>query len=135
MNVEIGAEAALVPEKEYINGIAVAVRIKNVAYKCMYKKGEKWYVLTISFTYPCRVCPNTVITPVLAAASGRMGEAVAFFFINIKHKTFSYKDGNEIIEEGGINLIFLQKVHKSKTTLLLFRKGIYLPTIPNEGKA
>jgi len=25
MNVEIGAEAALVPEKEYINGIAVAV--------------------------------------------------------------------------------------------------------------
>jgi hypothetical protein len=27
MNVEIGAEAALFPEKEYINGIAVAVRI------------------------------------------------------------------------------------------------------------
>jgi hypothetical protein len=26
MNVEIGAEAALFPEKEYINGIAVAVR-------------------------------------------------------------------------------------------------------------
>jgi hypothetical protein len=26
MNVEIGAEAALIPEKEYINGIAVAVR-------------------------------------------------------------------------------------------------------------
>jgi hypothetical protein len=25
MNVEIGAEAALYPEKEYINGIAVAV--------------------------------------------------------------------------------------------------------------
>jgi hypothetical protein len=25
MNVEIGAEAALLPEKEYINGIAVAV--------------------------------------------------------------------------------------------------------------
>jgi hypothetical protein len=25
MNVEIGAEAALFPEKEYINGIAVAV--------------------------------------------------------------------------------------------------------------
>jgi hypothetical protein len=62
-----------------------------------------------------------------------MGETVSFF-INIKHKTFSYKDGNEIIEEGGINLLFLQTVHKSKTTLLLFRKGIYLPTIPNEGK-
>jgi hypothetical protein len=27
MNVEIGAEAALFPEKEYINGIAVAVHI------------------------------------------------------------------------------------------------------------
>jgi hypothetical protein len=26
MNVEIGAEAAQFPEKEYINGIAVAVR-------------------------------------------------------------------------------------------------------------
>jgi hypothetical protein len=26
MNVEIGAEAALFPEKEHINGIAVAVR-------------------------------------------------------------------------------------------------------------
>ncbi len=25
MNVEIGAEAALIPEKEHINGIAVAV--------------------------------------------------------------------------------------------------------------
>ncbi len=27
MNVEIGAEAALFPEKEYINGIAVAVYV------------------------------------------------------------------------------------------------------------
>jgi hypothetical protein len=27
MNVEIGAEAALFPGKEYINGIAVAVRV------------------------------------------------------------------------------------------------------------
>jgi len=27
MNVEIGAEATLFPEKEYINGIAVAVRV------------------------------------------------------------------------------------------------------------
>ncbi len=26
MNIEIGAEAALFPEKEYINGIAVAVQ-------------------------------------------------------------------------------------------------------------
>ncbi len=29
MNVEIGAEAALFPEKEYINGIAVAVLGNN----------------------------------------------------------------------------------------------------------
>jgi hypothetical protein len=29
MNVEIGAEAALFPEKEYINGIAVAVKVGN----------------------------------------------------------------------------------------------------------
>jgi hypothetical protein len=31
MNVKIGAEAALFPEKEYINGIAVAVRKKSVS--------------------------------------------------------------------------------------------------------
>jgi hypothetical protein len=30
MHVEIGAEAALFPEKEYINGIAVAVRFTKV---------------------------------------------------------------------------------------------------------
>ncbi len=30
MNVEIGAEAALFPEKEYINGIAVAVHYNMV---------------------------------------------------------------------------------------------------------
>jgi len=30
MNLEIGAEAALFPEKEYINGIAVAVRTVRV---------------------------------------------------------------------------------------------------------
>jgi hypothetical protein len=29
MNVEIGAEAALFPEKEYINGIAVAVHFSK----------------------------------------------------------------------------------------------------------
>ena len=29
MNVEIGAEAALFPEKEYISGIFVAVRVKH----------------------------------------------------------------------------------------------------------
>ncbi len=38
MNVEIGAEAALFPEKEYINGIAVAVYTKVLltgsGYRC-----------------------------------------------------------------------------------------------------
>jgi hypothetical protein len=29
MNVEIGAEAALFPEKEYISGIFVAVRVEK----------------------------------------------------------------------------------------------------------
>ncbi len=33
MNVEIGAEAALFPEKEYISGIFVAVYVQ---YKTMY---------------------------------------------------------------------------------------------------
>ncbi len=80
MNVEIGAEAALVPEKEYINGIAVTVRIKNVAYKCMYKKGEKWYVLKISFTYPCRVCPNTVITTCLSGGKWKDGGDRSLFY-------------------------------------------------------
>jgi hypothetical protein len=32
MNVETGAEAALFPEKEYINGIAVAVRRMSMIY-------------------------------------------------------------------------------------------------------
>jgi hypothetical protein len=32
MNVEIGAEAAQFPEKEYINGIAVAVHLKHKGY-------------------------------------------------------------------------------------------------------
>jgi hypothetical protein len=32
MNVEIGAEAALFPEKEYINGIAVAVHAFSPSY-------------------------------------------------------------------------------------------------------
>jgi hypothetical protein len=35
MNVEIGAESAQFPEKEYINGIAVAV-LKNNAVKTYY---------------------------------------------------------------------------------------------------
>jgi hypothetical protein len=32
MNVEIGAEAALFPEKEYINGIFVAVQLQHKIY-------------------------------------------------------------------------------------------------------
>jgi hypothetical protein len=33
MNVEIEAEAALFPEKEYINGIAVAVQVFGVHHR------------------------------------------------------------------------------------------------------
>jgi hypothetical protein len=40
MNAEIGAEAALFPEKEYINGIAVAVwsfkKVSNVFFHRIY---------------------------------------------------------------------------------------------------
>jgi hypothetical protein len=35
MNVEIGAEAVLFPEKEYINGIAVAVYYTHGAQKAL----------------------------------------------------------------------------------------------------
>ncbi len=40
MNVEIGAEAALFPEKEYINGIAVAVYAGYVAHFTLHKSVE-----------------------------------------------------------------------------------------------
>jgi hypothetical protein len=36
MNVEIGAEAALFPEKEYINGIAVAVQLGDTGEGSFY---------------------------------------------------------------------------------------------------
>jgi hypothetical protein len=39
MNVEIGAEAALFPEKEYINGIAVAVQGRASLY-CMHSESK-----------------------------------------------------------------------------------------------
>jgi hypothetical protein len=37
MNVEIGAEAAQFPEKEYINGIAVAVVSNNLLFANIFK--------------------------------------------------------------------------------------------------
>jgi hypothetical protein len=41
--VEIGAEAALFPEKEYINGIAVAVW-KGYSYvRERFKEGRHWW--------------------------------------------------------------------------------------------
>ncbi len=46
MNVEIGAEAALFPEKEYINGIAVAVWLraheKDSGWLRAQEKGTRW---------------------------------------------------------------------------------------------
>jgi hypothetical protein len=41
MNVEIGAEAALFPEKEYINGIAVAVWDANRTSLMLQKKSNR----------------------------------------------------------------------------------------------
>jgi hypothetical protein len=42
-----------------------------------------------------------------------MGETVAFF-INIKHETFSYKDGSEIIEIGIPALPFKKSTNKRR---------------------
>ncbi len=47
MNVEIGAEAALFPEKEYINGIAVAVcYCERIAYISIYylMRAKRYYL-------------------------------------------------------------------------------------------
>jgi hypothetical protein len=40
MNVEIGAEAALIPEMEYINGIAVAVQGQLAIHRQSKLKGQ-----------------------------------------------------------------------------------------------
>jgi hypothetical protein len=45
MNVEIGAETALFPEKEYINGIAVAVHLAQVSSR----KGAREHVLPMFY--------------------------------------------------------------------------------------
>ena len=44
MNVETGAEAALFPEKEYINRIAAAVRVACVVVKHYSKAIQKAYL-------------------------------------------------------------------------------------------
>jgi hypothetical protein len=49
-------------------------------YERLYNKGEKWYVLTISFTYPCGVCPNTVITNCLSGAKWKDGGDRILFY-------------------------------------------------------
>jgi hypothetical protein len=41
MNVEIGAEAALFPEKEYINGIAVAVNQLSSQLLCHVQRDQR----------------------------------------------------------------------------------------------
>jgi hypothetical protein len=48
MNVEIGAEAAQFPEKEYINGIAVAVYIQYVS-------GCGWAIANLLVLTNCHV--------------------------------------------------------------------------------
>jgi hypothetical protein len=47
MNVEIGAEAALFPEKEYINGIAVAVYGLNMYLIFLYYRAGVIYTTSI----------------------------------------------------------------------------------------
>ncbi len=49
MNVEIGTEAAQFPEKEYINGIALAVYMYSINVVCYEKEGgsERWHKLYI----------------------------------------------------------------------------------------
>jgi hypothetical protein len=42
MNVEIGAEAAQFPEKEYINGIAVAVHFRWISDTLVFKFPIVW---------------------------------------------------------------------------------------------
>jgi hypothetical protein len=41
MNVEIGAEAALFPQKEYINGIAVAVNQLSSQLLCHVQRDQR----------------------------------------------------------------------------------------------
>jgi hypothetical protein len=57
MNVEIGAEAAQFPEKEYINGIAVAVHVcgrihmrkgdREVMRELMKVREKSWFFLPV----------------------------------------------------------------------------------------
>jgi hypothetical protein len=57
MNVEIGAEAGQFPEKEYINGIAVAVRYSVIVLQFMAVALEQVNDLTKS----CSVCTEFVM--------------------------------------------------------------------------
>jgi hypothetical protein len=63
MNVEIGAEAALFPEKEYINGIAVAVRYAAIGYiHCFYYRASNDLKWTLHI---CSLCStNKEIMPI-----------------------------------------------------------------------
>jgi hypothetical protein len=47
MNVEIGAEAALFPEKEYINGIAVTVNRSFLNF-IMYKENSIFFLISVA---------------------------------------------------------------------------------------
>jgi hypothetical protein len=50
MNVEIGTEAALFPEKEYINAIFVAVQPKHYLSMCLLEEGEGVYTVYPLYT-------------------------------------------------------------------------------------
>jgi hypothetical protein len=63
MNVEIGAEAALFPEKEYISGISVAVR--------------DHYLTFASFPTPIFLVSNYLQMKIVMAASLERAESAA----------------------------------------------------------
>jgi hypothetical protein len=83
MNVEIGTEAAQLPEKEYINGISVAVRNFVVAHlhfsehftRCLYLK----LIIEVAATYIFREQGS--------CSDWETVEAQKLFQVKNKHKT------------------------------------------------
>jgi hypothetical protein len=56
MNVETGAEAALFPEKEYINGIFVAVYVMKDGHLYMRKCAKSFWRISLVYDFspdPC----------------------------------------------------------------------------------
>ncbi len=68
MNVEIGAEAALFPEKEYINGITVEVYMRRLLhFKYPYKKENFifFFINALSLTNAKKSLEVTLLTNIV----------------------------------------------------------------------